>query len=353
MIFHIFPNGKFLKSFYRKYTELISDKDVFYIFGSKDSGAKIIDNNVVYDKDFSNKVCEIKFLLKNIKKAEYIVFHSLFFSYLLFFLVTGESYKYGKKMGWVIWGGDLYDSYYQEQSEKRIKVQLKCLLRQIIFKNIKYVIGIKEDYDNFNKYYKNSACFLPAIYHYELFENSDTENKNLIMIGHSAHSSSRHIETYKYICKYKICNNDIIYSNLSYGNTDKDYIKDVIETGRQLFGDRYLPDLTFSSYEQYMKKLAKVKVAIFNNNRSQGFCNIANMIYYGAKIYMNPQNNLYFFFKRKGVLIYTMDELGEGFDTEFNNDEKKKNSVIIEKLFSDDKFVYEWTAFRTAKYEEE
>lgn len=350
MIAHFFPDGKFLKPFYDQYQMAVNNTDVFYVYRRDKGFQKIESPNVVYDKDFASTSQHIRFLLDTIKKADRVVLHSFFFSELLYGLLFALAPKYGKKMAWLVWGGDLGDMYKMEQTDKRMRSRIRGILRRRIIYHLGYVLGPTNDFESVKSLYKTKNLKKAyAYYSYPIVFRDESVPQNRIMVGHSAHPSSQHIQTYELLAQYPLSGNSVVYSNLSYGYSDKqhsisaaEYIQQVTDKGRELFGDKYLPDLEFCGYDAYVRKLMQIKVVIFNNDRGQGFSNIANMLHLGIKIYMSSQNGLYAYFRQLGAIMYTMEELDASFEQPLSREEQKHNMEVIEKLFSNEEFNRVW-----------
>ena len=351
MVSHFFPDGKFLKPFHDRYRAVINETDRFYVYGEAKGFPKLSCFNTIYESDIKGFWQNAKFIIKTIKASDKVVFHSFFFSRTLYFLLPLIARRYGHKMCWLVWGGDLGDYYQKEITDKRIRTQLRGFLRRRIIYHLGYILGPTDDYDFLITHYKTKSVKNKyAYYSYPIVNRDPSVLQNYIMIGHSAHPSSQHVQSYELLSRYPLLEDDYLYSNLSYGYSDRlhgesqdAYVQRVINKGQALFGDKYLPDLKFCSYNEYVEKLMKVKVAIFNNDRGQGFSNIANMLHFGTKLYMNPQNTLYSYFKNLGAVILSIEDLDESFAQPLSDEDRERNVRLIEELFSDEAFVKTWT----------
>lgn len=351
MVSHFFPDGKFFTPFYKQYREAINDTDVFYVYRRDKNFEKINEKNVVYESDLKTKIRNIRYVINTIRKSERVVLHSFFFSKLLFFLLPLLAPLYGQKMAWLIWGGDLGDAYKMEHENKDLWSKLRGFLRRRIIYHLGYVYSPTNDLDFLTTHYKTKNIKNAyAYYSYPVIFRDESLPQNRIMIGHSAHPSSQHIKTYELMAQYPLSEDAVVYSNLSYGYSEKQegmdrktYLDSVVEKGQALFGKQYMADFEFCDYDTYVKKLMQIKVAIFNNNRGQAFSNIANMLHFGTKLYMSSQNDLVDYFKSLGAVIYSIDDIDESFEEPLSDEVRLHNMAVIEKHFSNEEFNRVWT----------
>ena len=350
MILHLFPDGKFLGPFYEKYRKNFGEPDLFYVYRRDKKFPKLEGAGVVYEASLKGFFARLRFLLKQFRAADRIILHSLFLNEFLYFLLPLAAGKYGRKYAWVIWGGDLGDLYEKEQREKTLRTRLRKRLRSRIIYHLGYVLAPTDFYESVRRRYKTKDLQERlAYYFYPVLRRDESLPQNYIMVGHSAHPASRHIETYRLLAQHPLAEDCVIYSNLSYGysgdlfeESAASYLGRVEAEGKKLFGERYLADTDFSPYEVYMKKLMQVRVAVFNNSKEQGFSNIANMLVFGTKLYMSQENGLYEGFKQLGAVIRTIDELGDDYCEPLSEAEKAHNRRLIEDYFSDEAFLRVW-----------
>jgi isochorismate hydrolase len=74
-----------------------------------------------------------------------------------------------------------------------------------------------------------------------------------------------------------------------------------------------------------------------NHLRQQAVGNIIIMMYFGAKIFLNKENPVYEFFKNKGAIIFSINELNnQVINTKLSEEEIKKNRQILKEYWSED-----------------
>src|SRR5690606_25000226 len=94
---------------------------------------------------------------------------------------------------------------------------------------------------------------------------------------------------------------------LSYGNSH--YREKIIEEGRRIFGDRFIPVIDFLSLEEYIDLLRSCSTVIMNHLRQQAAGNLYISLYLGARVYLDPANPLYDEFRSNGLSVYKLNEI--------------------------------------------
>ncbi|MHA1987705.1 MAG: TDP-N-acetylfucosamine:lipid II N-acetylfucosaminyltransferase [Promethearchaeota archaeon] len=316
---------------------------------------------------FSGNILFNFFSIKDIKirklmnQAEYIFIHYLTekISRILF------RFKGKAKLLWVMWGADLYqyiplELYDRHTSEildyrllstlKRIYYSLHHEIRKTVIKNLDYVVSqYKGDIRLFKKYYKTKAEGFPhGIYINPVdFEKIDKEAESidekfnfkengykLLLLGNSGTPTNNHLDIMIRLSKMKEKNFRIICP-LSYGSPP--YIKKIVKSGKELFGDRFVPLLEFLSPDIYYHILKQIDLAIMYHNRQQAMGNIQILAYLGKPICMK-KTSAFFYLVEKGVTVFSIQNLEELImdEIEFTEDMSKKNKRIASQYFSEE-----------------
>ncbi|WP_121567488.1 TDP-N-acetylfucosamine:lipid II N-acetylfucosaminyltransferase [Petrotoga sp. Shatin.DS.tank11.9.2.9.3] len=293
-----------------------------------------------------NEVENLRTLLFQMKRAEKIFIHSLFFSELVLFLFLQSHLL--KKSYWVLWGGDLY---YHKFTNKNLKFDSYELTRKDVIKNFGHIVTlVPGDYYLAKKWYKTEAKYHYAFYpnpvnysYLDKIKNSKKEtDRKVILVGNSADPANKHTEILNKLSRFKEKDIEII-TPLSYG--DQQWAKKVYEAGKNLYGEKYKPLLEFLSPEEYGKVLNSVDIAIFNHDRQQAIGNILALLYLGKKVFIKSDITPWDFFKEKGLTMfdtYGLDNLT--FDELIYMDKnlRERNREIIAKEFSEEKCVELW-----------
>lgn len=281
-------------------------------------------------------------VLKYINKYDKIIIHSINNTDLSKILFIRPWLL--KKCYWVVWGADLY---YYINRKCNIRTDIHEFFRRHVIRNMGGLIThIKGDYELAKKWYgfkgkyHYSFMYPSNLYHeYDLPETNNTKSDKLyIQVGNSADSSNNHVEVFNKLKLYKDEKIEIICP-LSYG--DIDYRNKVISEGRKIFGDKFKPLIEFIPFDDYLKILAKIDVAIFNHKRQQGMGNITTLLGLGKKVYIRDDISTWQFCLDHNLKVYsTNKEFSDLFDdldsiNRQNNIKNVKMSFSVYKLFKD------------------
>lgn len=211
-------------------------------------------------------------LLKELYSSDKIILHGLWKNNFILLLFL-NSYLL-KKCYWSIWGGDLYPIN-----------NINWIKRQVIKKMGHFVTYIKGDYELIKKNFE-----IKGQYHESIMYISNLYNKNKltikkdnfinIQIGNSGFESNNHKEVFNKLILFKD-ENIKIYVPLSYGKDS--YINEIINEGRNLFGDKFIPITEFMPFDKYLQFLASIDISIFAHNRQQALGNIITLLGLGKK----------------------------------------------------------------------
>lgn len=345
VVLHIFSNEKFVADYINRVNRLFDkDKHVFYIHGKEtaDKIKQIEGNNVIMACKYKSKIRADIELIRQMKHADRIIFHSIFFSIRLFLLIIVMTAFFYKKYFWNIWGADLYDAY--RKKDINIFMKIKEIMRKYFIAKVSAVGYIPGDYDFLKKHYKTKARFYLASYTYDFIDIPAGEESNTvnILIGNSANPSCQYHEAIEMLAPFKHMNIKV-WCVLAYPHDDMKYIDDVIKHGTEVLGDKFIPLTDYMVYEDYMKLLSNIDIAILNNNRQQALGNIASLLFYGKRVFINPLNACGEYFKDIGAIVYSTEELNLDVIKKINPVELKRvNQKVILDFFSDDNFYRRW-----------
>lgn len=344
LIVHLFPYEKFTQPYIDFINKNFQDNHTFIIYGEPE-------NNKIQVKEgknviFINKSINSLFLLhKFMSKADKILFHNFSLKgYMMAYLCVNKILL--KKCNWVIWGGDLY-SY--RNPKKSLKEKLVEVMRKFIIKRLGSVTSlVYNDYKLAQKWYKTKAKHFEGMYIAPTKIETLDECKTIvgksgihIQIGNSAYPSNNHIEVLELLFKFKEENINI-FCPLSYG--DKTYAKEVIEYGKKLFGEKFIPLTEFMNEQEYANFLSKIDIAIFNNDRQQALGNIFALAYLEKKIYLRADTTMWEeLVKREKYVFNNIKELEDiCFDEFIKSEYVKENSKIAKLRFSDEHIKKVW-----------
>ena len=328
----------------------------FLIWGWDEDGLKNIDikkyNNVEQKGFYSTlRYCDI---------SEKIFIHYL----------TDEkaavvnSYHKPEKFHWIFWGYDFYSKsgldVYGPVTKRFLKsIGLEeqpyhpALIRDFAraISRIPYIMHyIRGDYKIIKRYYNTGARLLPFFYpnsvnYPELdnigeYENPDLylkdKYKYVIQLGNSATQSNNHAEVLYYLKELNSTEFCVIVP-LSYGIPI--YRDHLIELGKSLLGDQFIPITEFHDAKDYFYLLNQVDIAIMNHRIQQGVGNTLGLLYLEKKIYMNKETTTFSFLKELGAEIFTIDSLANTKleDMAYMKEEDKlANKTLVKTYFNEE-----------------
>lgn len=341
-ILHVVHNDKFSAPFVRFLKENDIHQDQTFLFwGGASSDAYPIpqDNNVSIIQESDSKLQRSSNLLRHFYAADKIILHSLFTSALIRFLYLQPWLL--KKCYWVIWGGDLY--YHIEAKDSKSYALMEERRKRVIGNFGGIICYNRAEYDLAKEWYGAKGKFIQSFFYpSNLYENLDIEVQRTstiyIQIGNSSDWQNQHIEILEKLEPYKD-EDMMLVVPLSYGNTPQSYIDEVIQVGRKVFGDKFMPLTSFMAFDEYVKILGRIDIAIFNRNRQQAMGNITTLLGLGKKIYMKSSITSWQLFKELDIKVFDVSD----FDLALLDDAvKRSNMEKIKQYFSREHLVEQW-----------
>ena len=93
--------------------------------------------------------------------------------------------------------------------------------------------------------------------------------------------------------------------------------------------------MDYLSLDDYNKVLLSANVFIYCNWRQEAVGNILIALYIGGKVFLDKRNPLLDFYRRLGIVIFSLDELNQNsIDTFLSDSEIQKNRKILDKYYS-------------------
>lgn len=354
MIVHLFPKSQFTEEF----VDFINghfdgDEHEFILYTNVpfDISADVYKYSNVFDYDRF----DLSWLKEKLIKADRIILHNLgiLFRELCIFFVNPALCR---KTIWLIWGGDLY--CYREPKTS-IAEKIVETMRKRIIQRFPLVATLTDgDFTLLTEWYSYKGRNIRLDYYEgytvelmdEIMKSESVKDGTIrILLGNSATKTNRHIEALELLAHLK--NEDIlIFAPLSYG--DKEYGSVVIQKGKELFAEKFVPLLEYMSRDDYYRMLYKIDVGLFNNDRQQGTGNIEALLYYGKKVFIRDDTSMwpewvdkegYSLGNISDIKSMTLDELV------FREEESvRRNDSLIRRYFDVNERVKEWdTAFTT------
>ncbi len=269
---------------------------------------------------FPKRLRRIAFFLRHLRDADVIVWHSLFFTTrkYIWFLFAFPSLM--EKSVWVEWNADLYVWEYPETSlRNRIKNYMNRKIRQ----RFRYMGGtFPVDIAEYKRQFGEKArCFytpMPNPYKgaSQLIETiravkppEGTKYTPMVQIAHNAFTFNNHVYLMNLLKRY--AQEDVrFFLPISYGMYgingqygSKLYSKTVKRCARQILGDKAVILEKNIPFEQYLKVLWTVDVAVFDFDRPCGLGTLRILLLMGKKIYLPSGSPYYEFLRSQGLPV--------------------------------------------------
>lgn len=326
-IVHIMFNDKFNKPFvdflnknFNQKEHLVLCKRIFDQFPFPDG------ENVIEIKTLKNL---------NFDKVEKIICHSLFDNELVDYMFNHQN-MLKQKVYWVMWGGDLYGAPRDEKNDfvrKNFRGYIACIAGDEVI--------AKEKYGSDAKLY--SAPYTVPITS-EMINNAmnNISSKDYIRVQINNSCDKSILDAINLLSKYKD-ENVKISATLSYG--DIKYKEEIIQKGRELFGDKFEYVEKYLSPDNYAKYLANTDIIFMYQDRQQGLGNITAASYMGKKIFIKSEISTFKYLSGLGIKIYDSHSVN---DMEFKDfvdypEEIKDNNIkICSKFYENDYLKKAW-----------
>lgn len=141
------------------------------------------------------------------------------------------------------------------------------------------------------------SCFVDA-----LWEKEGLAAQTVLLVGHSSFPSGNHLEAFDAVKRALDSERLTVISLLSYG--DPMYRELVIQAGRRLFGDRFIPVTQLLNTEEYYYLLSRISAAYLNHHFSEGAANIFRILLEGKPLFLNPRSTIFQMLRADGIAVY-------------------------------------------------
>lgn len=210
---------------------------------------------------------------------------------------------------WVVWGGDLDCYNVQADSPRTI---FRNQVRKSLVKRLGHIIaGVDDDVERARDWYGFQGKFHKSIAYLSNTVSPDLEahppRKDTsdgwnVIVGHSGYSINFHSEIFNRLETQIEGRLGKVYCPLSYGN--QGYIDQVVEEGKQRFGENFQPLLDFLPLEEYLAILGKADAVIYAHESQQALGNTIALLGMGKKIYLRKDTGQWDMFTGLGIQLY-------------------------------------------------
>ncbi len=278
--------------------------------------------NVISDWSYSN----LNLASKNIEK---VICHSLFGGKIVDWLYAHKGIL-KEKAYWMIWGGDLYNAP-RDKKNDFVRANFKG-----------YISDTDGDCEVAMKTYGSNPEIYNAGYTFpitkEMLDKAKRVEHDYIQIQINNSTDKTTLEMLDILSKFKD-ENIKITTILSYGQTE--FKDEIIQKGKEIFGDKFTYLDEYLEPVQYAQKLAQNDILILNQNRQQGIGNCFSNLALGAKVFIKSEITTYNHFNSKDIKVFCTNEIKEMNFEEFvfYADETRQNNMQKSLMFFDDEYL--------------
>lgn len=361
MRLHIVPDEKVINRSVDAFNEVFPGENIFIVLlKGKRTFLQYVQtkDNVLYLKYNTNIFWKT---IGDLKRYDSVIIH--FFSAESIDFVNSINHP---KIYWIEWGADLYSGLleykgYQLYSDYKIlwrisnkkipfniynllyKIQLRKnthkLLRAV--KKIRYFVpdSMYDEYPLLLSYYPElSHLEYKDFFYYPIDEVLGTElydsvtNGTNIIVGNSASPTGNHLSVFDKLRNLNLGEKKILVP-LSYGNIK--YSNYISRIGDEYFGSKIETIRDFMPLEDYNKFLLSASVFIYGNWRQEAVGNILIALFIGGKVFLDEKNPLLKFYRDRGLIIFSLEELNENIlNEQLSLSDIEKNRGILKELYS-------------------
>ncbi len=336
---HIFSDPKFSEGFFDFLLRNNVSLDQHYLFHIRYNKINGVNHGMpaIFSPGFFSLLPNL-LLLRPLFSSKKIIIHGLSSPFLILYLCLFPSLA--RKSYWVIWGKDLY--FYKTLSKRHIQHSVFEFFRKIAIKKISYIITFnKGDFELAeNWYHCNARLFKSFMYPSNLYRDypltKPVSDTIVILLGNSADESNNHLQAFSLLEKYQKADIQIIVP-LSYGNLK--YTNIVINKGRELFGDKFVPLVDFIPLNEYIDLLARVDIGLFLHKRQQAMGNITTLLGMMKKVYIRSDVTTWSLMNDLNIKVFDVADFNL---SRIDEQVSAKNRELVKNVFSEENLLKQW-----------
>ena len=370
MILHIAQDDKFIPFLQSIFQEGSPNNNIWRIitakpdtpFATNSADMGIVSNSYFRSQEFN----------ADLRRADCLIFHSFYFPNTTKLSILKRIPKYMPVI-WRGWGFDYYD-YLKVKGKVLILPETKLLTQKSgitetalskwnfkVFSSIEYrltnllnkkFIGrvdyfsccVPDDFESLKQILPEfRAQFLPLNYYSkeDVFlrgENLQDLSGKDVLLGNSASHTNNHIEAMRLLNNLGMQGRKVIVP-LNYG--DPDYRDKVIQQGKILLGDAFVPLLDYMPLQEYNRIISSCGNLVMNHIRQQAMGNISAALLRGGKVFLRQENPIYTYYSRLGAKLFILSDkmsLTE-MDTPLSDVDALRNKEIMTTIWARDRAV--------------
>ena len=349
MNIHLFTNES-LYSFelLRLFETTVNLNDHLFIFRKEKTGSYIysaaIESRIIYSTNYKQL---IRIALPKLRAAKWIYFHYLPYGPSLILWALQPSII--SKSTWIVWGGDVF--IYKKKNDSLKNRFYECLRKRIIPWFPEIAAFVEQDAREAISVYNSNAQYIQILYPIPvnldflvgLESKKSTRRTKNILIGNSADTSNNHLEMLELLSEFSV--EDVkVYCPLSY-NGNPNYINTVVNKGKEIFKEKFIPILSMIPTEDYAIFLNEIDVVVMNHRRQQGLGNIIPLLYLGKKVFVRSDASSFSFLVEAGCIIFdtcSMNKSNFASLISIESSSVETNKKVVEKMMSPSYYAQLW-----------
>ncbi|MBE2899044.1 TDP-N-acetylfucosamine:lipid II N-acetylfucosaminyltransferase [Pasteurellaceae bacterium 20609_3] len=239
------------------------------------------------------------------EKDAFFFFHGQFNPYIWLDIATHR--LPAARLGWHIWGGDLYEA------STALQFRLFYPLRRLAQRKLRHVYATVGDLAVFKRLNPNAQAhtlYFPTKMSNALPENTrEGEGTLTILLGNSGDPTNRHLEALDAI-QSAVGDAARVIIPMGYPEHNQAYIEHVRERANALFASNVVTILEEKlAFSDYLNLLQRCDVGYFNFARQQGVGTICLLIDMNIPLVLHPSNPFCLDMQAQGVAYLTPEQL--------------------------------------------
>lgn len=167
--------------------------------------------------------------------------------------------------------------------------------------------------------------------------SSNVARREQIWVGNSSTILNNHLDYLKMVELNSKLKSITHVFPMSYGF--ENYRAQIGSAIDRVFGINKKIIVDFVGFSEYVRLISECKYMVMAHYRQQGVGNILIGLLTGVKVFIEPKNLMYQFFKDSGLYVYSLLELQNEVNVgELSEKEKVHNIKLISQMYSDVKF---------------
>ena len=315
---------------------------------------------LIFIPEKASRLKRVLFFYKQLQEADVIIWHSLFFTTQKYVYFLYAFRKFLKKSVWIEWGADLYVWEYSNRSIKgRIRNHINGVIRRG-FRRVGCCFAV-DDVEVERQFGKEVRCFYTPLANpmneatglIDLVQSCKPEEERdralRVQMAHNSFQFNNHIrlvELLKKFRKEKIryvfpLNYGVNGINGQYGG--KQYLNAVVKYANRVLGkDKVTVISKAIPFEDYIRFLWTIDVAVFDFDRPCGLGTLRILLLMGKKIFLPAGSPYYDYLVAQGLPIFDTRKIPDMTFEEFSEPAVYTDKSWVYSYMNNDEIIQHW-----------